>query len=70
VRLGQTTVVVAIAWMEVMLPAPSIAAFEYSPQLEVEVALAMCNFVFVPDPRFPKLQFNAWPAIEHEPGPL
>jgi len=69
-RPGHCTVVVADAWMELLLLALSVAVFAYAAQLGVEVALVRCTVAVAPDTRFPKLQLSVWLAMAQAPGPL
>jgi hypothetical protein len=73
VRLGQNTVVAALDWTELLLPADTVAVFEYTAQLAVEVLLVMCIEAVAPAPKSLKEQPSAWlpatPAIEQLPGP-
>ena len=70
VRSGHSTVAVADACIELLLPALSVAVLAYDAQLDVEVVLVTCTDAVLPDARFPRLQLNSWPFSEQVPGPL
>jgi hypothetical protein len=63
-------VIVADACTELLLPADTVAVFEYAAQLEEDVVLVTCTIAVAFDAKFPKLQLSSWLVIEHVPGPL